>query len=76
MRRCLDCKGGPPTGIASEAGLEPNKAVLRARAAANLTMVLQALKGREFGARGEREFRTLAESLDAFLAGDLGRCGD
>ena len=32
--------------------------------------------GKPLGLRNEREMRTLAESLDALLAGDLGRAGD
>ena len=35
-----------------------------------------ASQGKPLGKRNEREMRTLAESLDAILAGDLGRAGD
>jgi len=35
-----------------------------------------ASQGKPLGMRNEREMRTLAESLDALLTGDLGRAGD
>ena len=35
-----------------------------------------ASQGKPLGLRNEREMRTLAEGLDAMIAGDLGRAGD
>jgi len=35
-----------------------------------------ASQGKPLGIRNEREMRTLAEGIDAMLAGDLGRAGD
>ena len=39
-------------------------------------MPAAAAQGKPFGARNEREMRTLAESIDAILSGQLAQAGD
>jgi len=76
MRKALAARQGVG-GISSE--MLDQLSTLQGVVANDLTVGLgpsAASLGKPLGLRREREMRTLAESLDALLAGDLGRAGD
>jgi len=76
MRKALAARQGGG-GISSE--MQDQLTALQGVVTNYLTVGLgpgAASLGKPLGLRNEREMRTLAESLDALLAGDLGRAGD
>lgn len=76
MRKALAARQG---GGAIDSAMQDELSNLQGVVTNYLTVGLSpsaASQGKPLGLRNEREMRTLAEGLDAMLAGDLGRAGD